>query len=225
MASIGHRSNKETWWPHKDLFHFREDLHQEEVQGIIKAFTANSKGPLRRIVVQRKNIWKSASAFWLLPTVQGRTGLLLCKFSGEVDNAEPSVDQGGPRREFFDLLKTSMIRESGLFSTGKLISYAYFVDEMPVWWFWGLEKNSPAHAKHRHKIQGPWAIIFGPRSGCFLCRIQNLSAKGTVVCFVSDSCSGVWGFGFSLGDRFRLKGLVVWGFWPFGAFGIGVCFI
>ena len=124
MASIGHRSNKETWWPHKDLFHFREDLHQEEVQGIIKAFTANSKGPLRRIVVQRKNLWKSASAFWLLPTVQGRTGLLLCKFSGEVDNAEPSVDQGGPRREFFDLLKTSMIRESGLFSTGKLISYA-----------------------------------------------------------------------------------------------------
>ena len=44
----------------------------------------------------------------------GTHGLLLCKFARELDNAEPSADQGGPRREFFELLKTSLVLVSQL---------------------------------------------------------------------------------------------------------------
>ena len=94
------------------------------MRGVINAYMESlSTGPVRRIVVQRKAVWKSTSAFWMLPMIQGRHGLLLCKFAGELDNAEPSADQVGPRREFFDLLKTSMVRDSGLFSTGKSVKF------------------------------------------------------------------------------------------------------
>lgn len=106
---------------------FRE-LQPEEVEGIIQAYAASIKtGPLRRIVIQRSDVWKSASTFWKLPSIQGRTGNLLCKFSGELDNQEQAADHGGPRREFFTLLRTSMLSQSGLFSTG-----TYFVTILRV---------------------------------------------------------------------------------------------
>ena len=102
------------------LFYCR-DLTEEEFEGILKAHQDSSvTGQIRRIVVQRRNVWRSASNFWKLPTVGCRSGLILCKFSGELDRAEPSADQGGPRREFFELLLPFIVRDSGLFSSGVL---------------------------------------------------------------------------------------------------------
>lgn len=101
------------------MSYFR-DLKREEIEGILKAHSETVTGQLRRIVVQRKNVWRSAFNFWKLPTVAGCSGVILCKFSGELDCAEPSADRGGPRREFFELLLPSIVRDSGLFSAGVL---------------------------------------------------------------------------------------------------------
>ena len=51
--------------------------------------------------------------------MQGRTGLILCKFTGDNQLIEPSADDGDPRREFFTLLHTAIVKNSGIFSTGK----------------------------------------------------------------------------------------------------------
>ena len=75
-------------------------------------------GPVRRIVVSRSNVWRSASQFWRLPTVENRSGLLLCKFQGDDNVLEPSIDHGGPRREFFRLLLECLLKHSGIFSAG-----------------------------------------------------------------------------------------------------------
>jgi hypothetical protein len=99
-------------------FYFR-DLSREEAEGMLQAFAERCiQGPLRRIVVSRMNVWKSSSSFWKLPLVNGRTGLILVKFSGENNLVEPSADEGGPRREFFELLFHAIIKNSGVFSTG-----------------------------------------------------------------------------------------------------------
>lgn len=75
---------------------------------------------VRRIVVLRSQVWKSALSFWKLPIVQGRTGLILVKFTGDDNLFEPSADDGGPRREFFTLLREAILHNSGVFTTGRI---------------------------------------------------------------------------------------------------------
>ena len=75
-------------------------------------------GPVRRIVIFRLNVWRSASSCWQLPTFVGRYGTILCRFTGDTDSDEPSADAGGPRLEFFSLLPKAILTESGVFNTG-----------------------------------------------------------------------------------------------------------
>mgnify|MGYP001794211635 CR=1 FL=1 len=96
-------------------------MRPEEVAGILSAFHDTVvKGPVRRIVVSRLNVWRSASQFLKLPTVGRRQGKILCKLQGDHHMVEPSADDGGPLREFFRLLLLSVVTHSGAFSTGWL---------------------------------------------------------------------------------------------------------
>ena len=96
----------------------------DEIRGIIKAFSESVvKGSLRRIVVDRRNMWKSALMNWKLPTIGGKHGELLVKFCGELMDEEPSADHGGPRREFFTYFMKDLTCNSGMFSTGNFVGF------------------------------------------------------------------------------------------------------
>ena len=97
------------------------DLKAEEIKGIIAAFSAQAvNGPVRRMVVSRSNVWDSSVQLWTMPNFKNRKGELLVKFVGDYSGTEPSIDQGGPRREYFRLLLKAILVQSGIFSTGKL---------------------------------------------------------------------------------------------------------
>ena len=103
------------------------NIKLEEINGIIAAFQSEAvTGPVRRIVVSRRNVWTSASAVWQMASFQNRKGEILVKFVGDHD-PEPSVDQGGPRREFFRLLSKAILVSSGLFSLGKFTWLLYIL--------------------------------------------------------------------------------------------------
>ena len=74
------------------------DIKADELKELISAFADQVViGPFRRIVVSRSNVWRSASQFWRLPIVANRSGLILCKFQGDDNVLEPSIDHGEPR--------------------------------------------------------------------------------------------------------------------------------
>ena len=68
------------------------------------------------IVHRRDNIFKSAAKGWSRPDFLGSLKLIEVKFiSDESSLEEDAEDLGGPRREFFRLLKTSIIKHSSVF--------------------------------------------------------------------------------------------------------------
>ena len=73
-------------------------------------------GPPRRVVVARSQVWASALNFFKARRRISSNGILMVNFVGDFSNfeAEDAVDQGGPRREFFRLLQSDMIRSSGM---------------------------------------------------------------------------------------------------------------
>lgn len=91
----------------------------EIIHGIVKAYGDQvvATVPVRRFVIDRKNVFRSTTELWKLPRNSCGQGPIIVKFTGEVGE-EPSADAGGPRREYFTHFLEELKRRSGLFSTG-----------------------------------------------------------------------------------------------------------
>ena len=81
------------------------------------AARVNMSKSKRHIIVQRReNIFTSAEKGWSRPHFQGSMKIIQVKFvSDEGKLAEDAEDLGGRRREFFRLLKASIIKHSAVF--------------------------------------------------------------------------------------------------------------
>lgn len=98
------------------------EARPEEIHGVLAAFSELVvRGPLRRLVVSRSNVWHTTLNTWKLPIFANRSGKILVKFQGDNAVVEPSADDGGPRREFFRLLLQEIIKNSAVFAAGVYI--------------------------------------------------------------------------------------------------------
>lgn len=70
----------------------------------------------RMIVVRSSNIWPQATKIWSRSNFVGKSSVIKVTFvSDEGGMEEDALDHGGPRREFFRILKRSMAKNSKLF--------------------------------------------------------------------------------------------------------------
>ncbi len=101
------------------LFVFKvcKTLSKDKIQGLIKAHSERVvKTAYRSIYISRRNVWTTGLRQFSRQRFAESTDVLYVTFASDEDTNEDAEDLGGPRWEFFRLVK-AIYKESGAFES------------------------------------------------------------------------------------------------------------